>query len=181
MNRILTFCIAVAAGLVLVTTASATSRQHPAQVAAQWAQFHRLLNPPAVQPTFAATFSHYHRLLNAPAPQTDTGAVPPLRGYRDFGLAFATPAERPLVSETMSSVPQVRGYGDFGLPIAQPEIVPNSVVTPASQPLDEISASGFDWADAGAGAAATLGLVVIVGALGAGLVMTRRHHRQIST
>src|SRR5262249_48950445 len=108
-------------------------------------------------------------------------AVPGLLGYRDFGLSLATLAANARVSETESAVPGLRGYRDFGLAITQPQVAASSVSRPAAQPADEISAGGFHWGDAGAGAAATLGFLVIVGGLGAGLVSARRHSRQIGS
>jgi len=40
-----------------------------------------------------------------------------------------------------------------------------------------VSRQGFDWADAGIGAATMLGVIVLVGGLGFGLIV-RNHHRE---
>jgi hypothetical protein len=175
MNRIVASSVAVAlASLVLVTTASAINgRPDPVQTATRWAHFNRLLNPPAAAKTS----------------ETGTSAVPTVRGYRDFGLTNMQPAVvgaavrltsqavgGSLVADTGVFPPRT-GYRDFGLTSMQPAVV-QAAPTAASEPLDEFGASGFDWADAGVGAAAMLGLVILAG-LGAGLVL-RGHHRPIS-
>lgn len=178
----LVFVLAAAAA---VTTAYAGNEpRDPAQTAATWARFNRLLNPPAGEPTAAATFAHYHRMLNPPEEADTTSAVPRLTGLRDFGLRYDWGSSRATTGShveaangSTSAVPLLTGYRDFGLTNMQPAVVrPSSPI--ASEHIREIRAGGFDWADAGIGAAAMLCFVLIVAGLGAALV--RSQHRQIS-
>ena len=75
--------------------------------------------------------------------------------------------------------PQLKpGLRDFGLSYGRIAVPPASTSGPAAQQQVEIVPSrGFDWRDAGIGAAATLGIVLLVGGLGAGLVL-RSHRRE---
>jgi len=51
--------------------------------------------------------------------------------------------------------------------------------TPALAPTTRaVGSSGFHWADAGIGAGATLGIVLLIGGLGAGLISRQTRRRQ---
>jgi hypothetical protein len=114
--------------------------------------------------------------------QPDTSAVPQVRGYEDFGLSYTPPAvvrtgrkiaSRDTRQPDTSAVPRVRGYEDFGLSYTAPAIV-RTARHVTSQPLGEARSGDFDWADAGVGAAAMLGLALLAGGLGAAVVVRGR-------
>jgi hypothetical protein len=184
MKRLMTVISLV---FVLVAAAAATTAyasnepQDPMQTAATWARFNRLLNPPAGERSAAATFAYYNRLLNPPDETDTTSAVPRLTGLRDFGLWYdwgsgraTTGRHGEAANGSTTAVPLLTGYHDFGLTNMQPAVVSPSSPA-ASESSREIRAGGFDWADAGVGAAAMLGLVLLVGGLGAAVVL--RGHR----
>jgi hypothetical protein len=168
MKRLMTTIslVFVLVAAAAVTTAYAGNEpRDPMQTAATWARFNRLLNPPDEADT--------------------TSAVPRLTGLRDFGLWYdwgsgraTTGRHGEAANGSTSAVPLLTGYRDFGLTNMQPAVVRPSSPTD-SEPIREIRAGGFDWEDAGVGAAAMLCFVVIVAGLGAALVL-RGQHRQIS-
>jgi hypothetical protein len=49
---------------------------------------------------------------------------------------------------------------------------------PAQVEVEVVEHGAFDWGDAGIGAAATLGIVVLLAGLGTGLVIARHNHRR---
>ncbi len=121
-------------------------------------------------------FGLSHSQIAVP-PQAQTVSSPQLKpGLRDFGLSYAQIAV-PRAPQTAS--PQLKpGLRDFGLSYGRIAVPPASTSGPAAQQQVEIVPSrGFDWRDAGIGAAATLGIVLLVGGLGAGLVL-RSHRRE---
>ncbi len=93
-------------------------------------------------------------------------AQPLRRGVSDFGRS---PTQ---VVGQGHATPLRPGIADFGLTWDQ--------VYGASAPtqVEVPTAAGFDWNDAGIGAAAMLGIVLIVGGVGAGLLVTRNHRRE---
>lgn len=73
--------------------------------------------------------------------------------------------------------PERPGLADFGL--RQDPLYGYRVDGTASPAQVEVISSGdFDWADAGIGAAATLGILLLVGGLGKALVLARNHRRE---
>ena len=81
-------------------------------------------------------------------------------------------------SRTTTAVTQVRPNDESGLlgvggiDRSRPKIVPV-----AASYAPEVGSRTFDWADAGIGAGATLGFVLVLAGFGAALV-TGRHHRR---
>ena len=53
-----------------------------------------------------------------------------------------------------------------------------SAVERSAAPAEAVGSNGFDWADAGIGAGATLGMVLLLAGLGAALVISRQNRRQ---
>jgi hypothetical protein len=105
----------------------------------------------------------------AARPATDARQVKP--GLSDFGL---TGTQIALASAPVTDARQVQpGLSDFGRSADQLGSAPASTKH-STRPI-VVSSSGFDWADAGVGAAAMLGIVLLVGGLGAAVVL--RSHR----
>ena len=104
----------------------------------------------------------------AARPATDARQVRP--GLSDFGIAGTTATARPVTDAR-----QVRpGLSDFGRVSEQSRGAPS---TPSGQPVVVASSNGFDWTDAGVGAAAMLGVLLLAGGLGAAVVL-RGHRRE---
>jgi hypothetical protein len=104
-------------------------------------------------------------------------AAPTLRpGLSDFGLSYSQIAVPPQ-AQTVSA-PQLKpGLRDFGLSYAQIAVPPASAgESSAQQPVEIAQPGGFDWGAAGVGAAAMLGVVLLVAGVGASVVL--RSHRQ---
>jgi hypothetical protein len=108
------------------------------------------------------------------------------RGCTDFGLVFdysngcvspraAQAAVAARASEHSRPATVKRGCSDFGLvwDYRYGCVAPQAVQASAA-------ASGFDWRDAGIGAGAMLGIVLIVAGLGAAVV-ARAQHRQATS
>jgi hypothetical protein len=105
----------------------------------------------------------------AARPATDARQVKP--GLSDFGL---TGTQIALASAPVTDARQVQpGLSDFGRSADQLGSAPASIKH-STRPI-VVSSSGFDWVDAGVGAAAMLGIVLLVGGLGAAVVL--RSHR----
>ena len=115
---------------------------------------------------------------SASAARPSGGAAPTLRpGLSDFGLPHSKIVV-PSQART-ASTPQLKpGLSDFGLAYTGITVPPASTRTSSALQPVESRQPGFDWGDAGVGAAAMLGIVLIVAGLGAGLVV-RGHRREL--
>jgi hypothetical protein len=102
-----------------------------------------------------------------------TAGVAPAASARLIGPAFRSPATAPASVYDRPDRTMV--------PVDSSETVVGVPVKPgAAPPVVRVqgTSSGFDWGDAGIGAAAALGLSL--GALGGGLVLVRRRDRRAS-
>jgi hypothetical protein len=112
--------------------------------------------------------------LAAP-PVTDAHQLRP--GLGDFGLAGGAIVVAPPVTDARPDKPGLR---DFGIPGSTAALNAVSPSTPAPTTTAAVDTTrGFDWADAGIGAAATLGLVLVLGGLGAALVHRGQQRREL--
>jgi hypothetical protein len=89
---------------------------------------------------------------------------PQLRGTSDF----------PAASGSQAGAPLLRGLGDFA---TARRVAPTPV--PSAPTIVAVGSTGFAWTDAGIGAAAALGLVLLAGGVVAGLLLARGSRRPL--
>jgi hypothetical protein len=106
------------------------------------------------------------------APVAQAGHPQPLyRGTSDFALP--TQADR---RDNVGALTK-RGCGDFGLAWSYES---GCVPVPA-EPAKAPAVGGFQWGDAVIGAAAMLGIVLLVGGIGLGLIVARNQRRPLQS
>ena len=101
-------------------------------------------------------------VLNTPPTPAESGRAE-AKAFAHF-LRSSSPSSYPTAAE--SSRAETKAFA-------------NAMRTATTQPqVTGYGPSGFDWADAGIGAAAMLGIALLITGLGAGLVISRRHQQQ---
>src|SRR5215475_1485287 len=120
-----------------------------------------------------ATFGVMTTSAFAGTPVTDAHQLRP--GTSDFAAAGAT-AVAPQVT---NAHPSATGLSDFGIVGNTAALDSVSAPEPTTAPARYGVAHGFVWADAGVGAAATLGLVLVIAGLGAALVHRRQPRKEL--
>ena len=123
--------------------------------------------PDPVRAAYTAAWQAYRGLPGGPPART---APDPVRAaYTAAWQAYRGLPGGPPVSTRSVYPPLETGQGfSFAAPAGRTQPTPLAANGPG----------GFDWGDAGIGAAGMLGIVLLVGGVGAALIAARNHRRQ---